>query len=99
MGYITAKDKAQAQAIGRALVEKKLVACANIFPQVESVYTWEGKVETATEAIVVVKTTAKQKDKIVSFVKALHSYAVPCIVFYDMHGGNPDYLKWIKESV
>ncbi len=99
IGYITAKNKDEALAIGRALVEKKLVACANVLPQMESIYRWEGKVESAHEAVLVVKTIAKMRDKVATFVKALHSYEVPCIVFYDIHGGNKDYLKWIHASV
>lgn len=99
IGYITTKNKAEAQAIGRALVEKKLAACANVLSPMESVYRWEGKVETADEAVLIIKTTGKMRDKVVTFVKALHSYEVPCIVFYDLHGGNKDYLKWIAANV
>lgn len=99
LGYITTKNKSEALAIGRALVEKKLVACANVLPEMDSVYRWEGKVESAQEAVLIVKTTGKLREKVVTFVKALHSYEVPCIVFYDLHGGNKDYLKWIASSV
>ncbi len=98
-GYITTKDKAQAKAIGRALVEKGLAACANVLASMESIYRWEGKIEEAQEAVLIIKTTTKQREKVVTFVKALHSYKTPCIVFYEIDGGNKDYLKWISDSV
>lgn len=99
IGHITTKDKTEALAIGRALVEKKLIACANVSGPIHSIFRWEEKIETAEEYLLLVKCTKKQKDKIISVVKALHSYSCPCIVFYDMHGGNPDYMKWIADSV
>lgn len=99
VGYITAKDKEEALGIGRTLVEKHLAACANVIAGMESVYRWEGKVESAKEAVLIIKTTIKAKDKVLSVVKAMHSYSCPCVVFYKLDGGNPDYLKWIGESV
>jgi periplasmic divalent cation tolerance protein len=97
--YITCRDKEEAEKIGRHLVEKKLAACINIFPEMHSVYWWEGKVESAEEAVLVVKTSKKLADKVTEEVRKLHSYSVPCVIALPVVSGNPDYLKWIGESV
>ncbi len=94
-GYITTKDKAEAIKIATALVEKHLVACANIIDGIGSIYRWEGKVEQSQETLLLVKTQSKQKKKILTVVKALHSYSCPCAVFYDIADGSPEYLKWL----
>ncbi len=98
IGYLTTQNKEQARTLANALIEKRLIACANIFDGAESIYRWEGKTEVAQEAVLVVKTTANLRDKIVTIVKALHSYSVPCVVFYAIDGGNADYLKWIADE-
>lgn len=99
MGYITAPSAEEAKAIGKALVEHKLVACANVFSPVQSIYRWEGAVETSEEAVLLVKTSSALQEKISHFVKALHSYSTPCVVFYTMENGEPAYLKWLSQSL
>lgn len=99
LGYLTTATVEEARSLARVLVEKKLVACANLLPGMESIYHWEGKIETAKECVVLVKTTHAQKEKIVTLVKAMHSYDTPCTVFLPIEGGNPDFLKWITESI
>ena len=96
--YITAKDKAQALKIGRALVEERLAACINVWEGVTSVYRWEGAVEEATEAVLIAKTTESQIPAIVDRVKELHSYACPCVVAWPLETGNPAYLDWIERE-
>jgi periplasmic divalent cation tolerance protein len=98
IGYLTAKNKDQALVLAKALLEKRLIACANIFAGVDSVYRWEGKVEVAEEAVLVVKTNQDLQSQIITVVKALHSYEIPCVVFYPLTAGNPDYLKWVNEQ-
>lgn len=93
--YITAPKKAEASKIAKALVEARLVACANIFDSVSSVYWWEGKVVEDQESIIVAKTQDKLVDKVISKTKELHSYSVPCIVALNIDEANPDYLKWL----
>ena len=81
------------------IVKKKLVACANIIYNVDSIFTWKGKVIKAKEILIVGKTMNKNVQKIIKSVKKLHSYEVPCIIFFDIKGGNTDFLKWIIKSV
>jgi periplasmic divalent cation tolerance protein len=96
--YITAKDKAQALTIGRALVEERLAACINVWDGMTSVYRWQGALEEATEAVLIAKTTESQIPAIVDRVKALHSYACPCVVAWPLETGNPAYLEWIEKE-
>lgn len=95
--YITTKDEEEAKRIGKTLVEEKLAACVNIHP-VKSIYRWGGGIEEEEETALLVKTKAELADEVIERVKELHSYEVPCIVSLPIEKGNPDYLKWIKES-
>jgi periplasmic divalent cation tolerance protein len=99
MVYVTAASRDEALKIGRALVNEKLAACANVLGQVDSIYRWQGKVEEAQEVVVIAKTRRALADKAVARVKALHSYDVPCAVVYDMAAGLPDYLAWIDREM
>ncbi len=95
MLYITAGSRDEAKKIGRALVEARLVACANIIDGMESVYWWEGKLTEDREAVLIVKTRAELVPAVTAKVKALHSYTVPCVVALPIQDGNPDYLAWV----
>lgn len=97
--YVTASSKAEAQGIGRALLEKRLVACVNILDGMESHYWWEGKIETSQEAVLIAKTSGDHVDAVIATVKALHSYKVPCVVSLPLEAGNKDYLAWLASSL
>lgn len=96
--YITAKDREEAERIARALLEARLVACVNLVEGVRSLYRWEGRIEEATECVLIAKSVASLQEGIVAKVKSLHGYRVPCIVFWPLMGGNPDFLGWIAEE-
>ena len=96
---ITAKDALEAKTISDQLLEKKLIACANIVEGVQSVFWWQGKIDQAKETLIVLKSKQDLFKKIVKTVKAHHSYEVPEIIALPIIDGNPDYLKWIHESV
>lgn len=96
--YITAKEKAQALAIGRALVKDRLAACVNVLDAMTSVYRWEGAIEEASEAVLIAKTTEPHVAAIAARVQALHSYACPCVVAWPIGGGNSSYLDWIERE-
>jgi periplasmic divalent cation tolerance protein len=93
--YITAPSHAEAVKIGRALVAERLAACANALPGVRSVYWWQGEMEEADEAVLVVKSRATLAGRLIDRVKSLHSYTCPAIVVLPIVAGNPDYLAWI----
>ena len=96
--YITCANIKEAKKISSALVRKKLIACANIFNNVQSVFLWKKKVNLSKEIIIMGKTTKKLQTKIISEVKKIHSYDVPCIIFSKIYSGNKDFLKWISKS-
>ena len=98
MVFITTKDKHEARAIAKGLLEKKLIACANIVKGVESLFFWEGKIDEAEEVLLVLKTKAAMMEEVIKNVKALHSYSVPEIISVNIEEGNKGYLDWINES-
>lgn len=93
--YVTCKDRAEALNVGRAAVEARLAACANVVDGMASIYWWEGKLETSTEAILIMKSRSAHLEDLTALVKAVHSYSVPCVVAMPIVGGNPDYLDWL----
>ena len=97
--YIIASNKNEAEKIATKLLDKKLIACANVISNVNSYFVWKNKIKNSKEIIICGKTISKNKKKIVHAVKSLHSYSVPCVIFFDIKNGNKDFLKWIKQSV
>lgn len=92
---VTAPSRAEAEAIGRALVEARLAASVNIVPGVSSFFWWEGALRESDEAMLWAKTRADRIAPLTAKVKALHSYDCPCVIALPITGGNPDYLAWI----
>ncbi|HLI13386.1 MAG TPA: divalent-cation tolerance protein CutA [Alphaproteobacteria bacterium] len=98
--YITTSGEDEAKAIAHTLVRERLAACANILGAIRSVYWWEGEVEEGEEVSLVLKTKAELVERLTARVKALHSYAVPCVVALPIRGGNRDFLEYVeKETV
>jgi len=97
--YITASNIEEARRIAKMLVEKRLVACANIVPKIESLYWWEGKINCEEEALIFAKTVREKVKNVIEEVKRLHSYEVPAIVSFDISEGNEDFLDWIFGEV
>lgn len=95
---VTASSAAEAQRIGRALLDERRVACINVVPNVESAYWWQSRIESATEALLIIKTTRAQLEGVVATVKRMHSYRVPEIIALPIVSGNPEYLAWIDRE-
>ena len=95
---ITTPSLREARTIGRRLVEEKLAACANIIPQVASVFFWQGKIRRERESLMVLKTQRSCFDRLAKRVKSLHSYSVPEIIALPIIRGSKDYLRWIRET-
>jgi periplasmic divalent cation tolerance protein len=95
----TAGSHEEAQKIARQLVDRRLAACVNILPQIESIYRWQGKVENATEWLLIIKTEIGIFDRLQEAIKELHSYDLPECIMLDVAGGSVPYLEWIKENI
>ena len=96
--YITTPNVKEARDIAQNLLEKRLVACVNIVPGVESHYWWNGDICESTEALVFAKTTEEKTEDVISEVKEVHSYEIPAISVLKISDGNTDFLKWIENE-
>jgi len=95
----TCASHEEALTIAHALVERQLAACVNIAPQIESVYRWQGEVETSTEWLLVIKTTIEVFDRVREVLTELNSYELPECIEIGIEDGSAAYLEWIGESV
>jgi periplasmic divalent cation tolerance protein len=94
----TAGSQEEARKIAHALVDQRLAACVNIVPHIESVYRWQGKVESASEWLLVIKTQSVSFDRLSAAIKKLHSYDLPECVMLEITAGSKEYLNWIAEN-
>jgi len=96
---VTCANLIEARRIAERIVRKRLAACATtILGPVQSVYRWKGKVETAREQLLLIKTVAKQLPALEDEIKRLHSYDVPEFLVLPTIHGSADYLKWLIEN-
>ena len=96
--YIPCKDKQQAMDISAHLLNRKLIACANIIPSI-SMYIWKGNLETNEEHILLAKTTDQKYRHIENEVLRLHMYDCPCITAWKISHVNSAYKKWVSSMV
>ena len=95
----TVPDEATAQQIAAALVAEKLAACVNIVPGITSVYRWKGAIETATELLLIIKTTVAVYTQLQGRIRTLHPYELPEVIAVSLDQGLPEYLAWIKTTL
>ena len=91
----TASSADEAGRLAQALLERRLAACVNIVPGVESRYWWEGHIESAQEVLLVIKSQRSLLDELTQAIRELHSYSVPEVIALPIVGGNPGYLAWV----
>ena len=94
----TFPDAAAARQIGTVLVEKQLAACVNLIPSVESIYRWQGRVETAAEVLAVIKTRAAVFPDLERELAVLHPYDVPEIIAIEPAAVSENYAAWVAEN-
>jgi periplasmic divalent cation tolerance protein len=94
----TTGSQEEAAKIGCALLERRLAACVNIVPQIESLYWWNGKIETAKEWLLIIKTQAISFESVRDAIKELHSYDLPECIMLEVAAGSNEYLNWIAEN-
>lgn len=95
--FWSCRNKEEAEKLIEHLVEKRLVACASIFPAVESIYRWEGKVEKQVETKVILKTRETHFEAISDYIKKHGSYDVPEVLQVSIEKGSPEYMKWVLD--
>ena len=93
--YTTWPTTVEAEAAGKAIVERRLAACVNILPGMISHYRWEGKVERGEEAVMIVKTRASLAAAVEIAVKELHSYSTPAILVIALESVEKNYRDWL----
>lgn len=91
----TCKTRAEAQSIAVRLVTDGAAACVNIVDKITSIYRWQGKVETMTEALLVIKTRAELTDRVEGTIRGFSSYDCPEVIVLPIVDGADDYLRWI----
>jgi periplasmic divalent cation tolerance protein len=94
---ISAGSEEEAHKIAKLLVNNKKAACVNIVPGVDSLFCWNGKIDSARENLLLVKTRASLLPEITSLVKQVHSYEVPEIIALPIIGGSEEYLQWLDK--
>ncbi len=95
----TAPNLRQARALAKLLVAKRLAACVSMKPGWLSFYRWKGKIETAKEVLILIKTKERQFNKIETVIRQNHSYEIPEIIALPVRKGSKEYLSWLKKSV
>ena len=94
----TFPDRETARDISNELVTKKLAACANILPAVESIYRWKEQIESGNEILVLFKLSEDRQSAFQEQLRSLHPYEVPEIIFVPVSIGLPEYLRWVIEN-
>lgn len=97
--FSTCDSQEEGERIANALVNESLAACVNLIPGVKSVYRWQGRVETASELLLLIKTTPEYADQVQQRLAELHSYDTPEILEMPVERGSEKYLAWLRSSV
>jgi periplasmic divalent cation tolerance protein len=95
----SAGSEDEARKIARHLVEQRLAACVNIIPGMESIYRWQGKLESSGEWLLLIKTTVERFPAVRDAIRDLHSYELPECIAISIEDGSSGYLEWIAQSV
>jgi len=97
--FVTCASRKEANRIARGLVTDRLAACVNILGGVESVFRWQGKIDTSQEVLLVIKSKKSKLTKLISLIKSRHSYQVPEVIALPIIAGEEKYLRWLNESL
>ena len=98
MVLVTAPDRKTARALAQAALKARLIACANLLPGIESHFRWKGKVETATEVLLVLKTTRARLAALEKLILAKHPYDTPEFLVLPLDRGSKRYLDWVRAA-
>ena len=96
---VTTPNIEEAQKFSKAILGSRKAACVNIIHSVHSTYWWLDKIESSEECMLIIKTEMRLLDAVIELVKKNHSYTTPEIIAMPIIGGNPDYLKWLGDTL
>ena len=96
--FVTTSGEEEAEKIASLLLEHRKAACVSVIPRVQSRFWWQGKLDSAQESLLIIKSRAALVPEITYIVKKAHSYTVPEIVALPIVGGNKDYLDWVDQE-
>jgi periplasmic divalent cation tolerance protein len=95
----TCADREQAERIANRLLDLHLAACINILPGIQSLYRWQGSIESAAEVLLLIKTRSTLSREVQSTIAGLHSYEVPEFLTLSISGGSESYLAWLEANL
>ena len=96
--FVTASSEEEAEKIASLLLEKRKAACVSVVPRVSSRFWWQGRLDSAQESLLIIKTRTALVPELTDIVKKAHSYSVPEIVALPVVAGNKDYLDWVDRE-
>lgn len=97
--FTSVENQKDGEILGRLLVERNLAACVQILPQMTSIYRWQGKLESATENLLLIKTTQALYSRIETVIRENHPYQTPEILAVPVVSGSDDYLTWLRAAL
>ena len=97
--YVTVENFKQAEIIAELAIKNKLCACANIFPEIHSMFEWEGKVNLEKETVLILKTIESKFQKLEKLISENHTYETPCILKLNISKGNKKFLNWLQSTM
>jgi periplasmic divalent cation tolerance protein len=97
--FVTTAGDEEAERIARALLDRRLIACANVIPHLHSLFRWDNELQQADESLLIMKTTPDTLEELTAVVRSHHSYEVPEVIALPVVGGSHDYLSWITAEV
>jgi periplasmic divalent cation tolerance protein len=96
--FVTAPDMNTARALARAVLQARLIACANLVPKIESHYCWQGKIESSAEVLMILKTQKSKLPALEKMILAKHPYNTPEFLVLPLNMGTRRYLDWLKQN-
>jgi len=96
---VTFPSRESAESVAKGLVENRLAACVQILGPIDSIYRWQGQIESAKEWLCLLKTTREAFEKLADFVRKQHPYEVPEIIGVPICEGFPPYMQWLFQSI
>lgn len=96
--YITTSSPVEARKIAEAVIADRLAACANILPAMTAICHWDGKIQSAEETVLILKTRAELFPAVEMRVRELHAYKIPCIVSWKLDQGHAPFMQWLLDE-